>query len=130
MLLGAHVEANWSTLHKDDRVMPVFAGRGRGQSDDVLCFHLSQHSLKSEGRDVVAFIHDHLTIFGNQVFYLGLSDQALNDCYVYAPSSRSLASADLTDVLGAQPKEQRQPLPPLIHQVASMNEDERVHSSH
>ena len=61
-------------MHKDDRVVAVFADRGRGQSDDVLRFHLSQYSLERESGDVVAFIHDHVAVFGYQVLHLALAD--------------------------------------------------------
>ncbi len=63
----------------------------------------------------MAFVHDHLAVFGHYVLNLTLSNQALYDRYIESSVTSGLSASNLADVLGAKPEEQRQPLPPLVH---------------
>ena len=62
--LGAHAEPNRATLHVDDRMMPVLPRRRGGQTDKVFGLHLPHHLFERESGYVVAFIHDHLAVYG------------------------------------------------------------------
>ncbi len=48
----------------------------------------------------MAFVHDHLAVFGHYVLDVALSSQTLYDCYIESSSSRGLPTPNLTDVLG------------------------------
>src|SRR5204863_2551026 len=117
----AHVEPNRSALHEDDWLVAVFANGSRRQADHVLSFDLSQYSFERERRNVMALVHDHVPVFCHYVFHLALSNQALYDGYIQSASLLCLPAANLADIIGAKPEEHRQPLPPLIHQMTSMN---------
>ena len=63
----------------------------------------------------MAFVDDHLAVFGHDILHLSLSNQTLYDCYIESSGLRGLSTSDLADILGAKTEEQRQSLPPLIH---------------
>src|SRR6266550_1962259 len=75
---------------------------------------------------MMAFIHDHLTVFGDNIFNLALSNQALDHCYIESSCSRGLSAPDLTNVLDVEPKVRRQSFAPLVHQVTPMCQHERI----
>src|SRR2546425_10101572 len=107
--------------------MSVLANRSRRQPDDVLCFDLSQYPLKRECRNMMALIHYHLAVFGDDIFDLTLSNQTLDHCDIELSRSRGLPAPNLADILDAEPKVRRQSLSPLVHQETSMHQHERIH---
>ena len=65
--------AQWTTLHVNDRMMPIFPRRRGGESKNIFCLHLLHDLFETESGYVVALIHDHLAILGHEVLYLILS---------------------------------------------------------
>jgi hypothetical protein len=47
--LGREMEPYGTTLHINDRMMPVSSDRSRRQAQDMLCFYLAKDSFKSYG---------------------------------------------------------------------------------
>lgn len=47
-------------------MVAVFASRGRSQPDDKLRLYLPSHLFKRERREVVAFVNNHVAIFGDE----------------------------------------------------------------
>src|SRR5215469_7215807 len=74
-----HVEPDRPALHLDDRMVAILARWCSGQANYVSCLHLLHHLLEGKGRDVVAFIYDHLSIFGNEILHFVVPVEALND---------------------------------------------------
>src|SRR5256885_17268143 len=67
-------------------------------------FRSPQYTLERKRRDMMAFVNNHLAVFGYYVFHFALSNQALNDCYVESSGFCGLSTPNLTDVLGAKPE--------------------------
>ena len=62
-------ESNGADLHMDDGLVTVAAlGCGR-QADNISCLDLGKHPFKRDGRQVVAFVDDHLPILGDDVVH-------------------------------------------------------------
>src|ERR1700737_1466984 len=53
-----HARSHWAALHKDDRMVPVLARDGRGESHDESRFGLACHLLEAVRRQVMAFVDD------------------------------------------------------------------------
>src|SRR5688572_26074278 len=75
----------------------------------------------------MAFVHDHLAVFGHDVLHLALSNQTLDDCHIKSPGLSVLPTPYLTNVLGCECEEQRQSLPPLVHELTTMDQHQSVH---
>jgi hypothetical protein len=72
--------------------------RRRGcQPDNILGLHLSHHLFEREGRYVVAFIDDHLPVFGNEVLHLVFSVKALDDGNVHTPRPVRFPATNMPD---------------------------------
>jgi hypothetical protein len=55
----------------------------------------------------MAFVHDHLAVFGHHVLHLALSNQTLYDCYIEASGFCGLSASNLADFLAAKAEEER-----------------------
>ena len=94
---GAQAEADWATLHTDDRVVSVFSRwRGR-QSHNIPSFYLLHHLLKRERGDVMTFINNDLTILGDEVLNLLLAMKALHNGNVHNAGSLRFSASDLAN---------------------------------
>ena len=78
LALRMHRIPDRSALHMDDRLMPVAPIRRCRQTDNISRFDLVQDTLKGNSRQMMAFIHDHLTITGDHITDFILSDKALD----------------------------------------------------
>ena len=58
---------NRPTLHEDDRVMTIFAGHRRGQSEDIARFRSAGYELETRRRKMMAFIDDQMAVIRHQV---------------------------------------------------------------
>src|SRR5215469_17427327 len=97
---GTHAEPDGTTLHVDDRMVPVLPGRSSSEAYDILGLHLPHHLFERESGYVMAFIDDHLAIFSNEVLHLVLTIQALDNRNVHAARPFRFPAADLSDRLG------------------------------
>src|SRR5216683_7653797 len=77
----------------------------------------------------MALVHNDVTVVRNEVFDDTFALQALNDRYINYTSSLILSSAELSDTPTGQTKEGRQSLAPLVHQLTTVHENQRVDSS-
>ena len=97
---GTHAEQDGTTLHVDDRMLPVLPGRSSSQAYDILGLHLSHHLLERESGYVVTFIDDHLAVFCNEVLHLVLTIQALDNRNVHIARPFRLPTTDMSDRFG------------------------------
>src|SRR5215510_8865908 len=75
---------------------------------------------------MVAFVDDHVAVIRHDVGDHALADETLHNADIDPPSRSTTASADATDRLGRYIEERRKALDPLIEQLPSMHQDERV----
>src|SRR5437773_5769309 len=123
---GAHAEPYGATLHVDDRMVPVLPRRSSSQADDIPGRHLPHDLFEREGGYMVTFIDDHLTVFRNEVLYLVLSVQALNDRDVNAACPVHFPATDMSDRLCWQIQKHAKALLPLVEQLLSVNHNQSV----
>src|SRR5690625_5212097 len=57
-----HFVPNGTALHEHNRMMPVMALRGSGQSINIFGIYLFNYFLETKGRYVMTFVHDHHSI--------------------------------------------------------------------
>ena len=65
---GAELVSYRTALHVDDRVVSIFPLRSCRQAEDVLRLYLPHHLLKSECRQMVAFVNNDVPVFCHEVF--------------------------------------------------------------
>jgi len=121
-----HAVANRSALHEHDGVMPVFAGDCRGQSREILRLRTPRDLLEAERREVVAFVDDDVTVLGDAVVNRPLAHEALNQCDVERPRKSFSSSSDSAYRLFRQIEKRTKSLNPLIKQLLSVHQHERI----
>ena len=124
-----HAKTNRATLHEDDRVMPVLADRRGGQAEYVTRFHLSHHRLEAERGEMMAFIDDDVAVVGDEIEHCAFVVQALQNGDIDFAAGFLLPAADNADLFRVEVEKHREPLAPLIEQLAAMHEHERVHAA-
>jgi len=77
----------------------------------------------------MALVNDDVAVLGNPIVDDALSDEALNDRDVQQSGRPIPSTTDASDRLGRNAEESRQPLDPLIEQLPSMHEHQRVHAA-
>src|SRR5437867_583888 len=75
--LGADAMSDRAALHPDDRMVPVLPRYGCGQSQNEFGFRATDDLLEAMRRQVVAFVHDQVTVFANEVFNNALANETL-----------------------------------------------------
>ena len=78
LALRMHLIPDRSALHVDDRLMPVTPIRRSGQADNIACLDLVQDAFEGYCGEMMALIHDHLTITSDNITDFILSNQALD----------------------------------------------------
>lgn len=78
---------------------------------------------------MVALVHNDVTVVRNEVFDGTFALQALNHRYINHTCSLVLSSTELSDTPTGQTQEGRQSLAPLIHQLTTVHENQRVDGS-
>src|ERR1035438_1331110 len=71
-------------------------------------------------------VDDHLTVLSHEVLHFVFPVQALDHGDVYASRSLHFAAADMPDRFGGQIQEPPKALLPLIEQLLTVNDDQRV----
>jgi hypothetical protein len=115
--LGSRIDAEpyRATLHEDDWMMAVFARHGGRQAQHKPCLGTPCHCLKTDGREVMAFVDHEMPIIGNEIIDLTLVNEALDHGDIYDARRLAPAPADLTDALFGQVEKALQPRHPLLH---------------
>ena len=65
--------SNRPTLHEDDRLLTVPADRCCGEPEDVACFDAFEDGVERDCADMVALVHDDLTVVLDQWINLALA---------------------------------------------------------
>src|SRR5947208_3238272 len=90
--LGAHPMSHRAALHPDDRMVPVLSRYGCGQTQNKSGFRAPHDLFETMSRQMMAFVHDQVTVFANEIFNNPFADETLDYCNVdpacwFAPSS-------------------------------------------
>src|SRR6478672_9990081 len=55
------------TMHEDDGMMAILARHCRGQSQHIFCLSRTCYSFEADGRKVMAFVDDEVSVFLHKV---------------------------------------------------------------
>ena len=91
--LGGGV-SSWPALHEDNRLLSITANRSSGQTEHVFGFGLLQNRIERRRADVMAFIHDHMSVVFDQGINFTLARQRLHYRDVDIPCGLGLAATD------------------------------------
>jgi len=125
-----HSEPRRTELHVEDRLLTVPATWSCSESRDKPRLHFRKDALERNGRDVVAFIHDNVSIASHKVSYAAKANQALNHGNVDLAGRSVFSSTDLPDFFRFFTQEQRKLCDPLIEERLPVNKNERVSTPH
>ena len=75
---------------------------------------------------MVALVNDEMAVVGDDVVHLIAAHQALNDGHIDDPRGLAPATGDSPDGGGGQVEERTQARGPLVHELASVNQDQGV----
>ena len=89
-----HPVTHRAALHKDDRVVPILARDRRRQPCDEPRFGTARDLFEALRRQVVALVHDEVSIFSNAIVYDSLPDEALDERDVNRPARLAAPAAD------------------------------------
>ena len=84
--------------------MAVFSNRCCSEAQYVPCFDLAHHLIEGEGRQMMAFIDNHLAVFCYEVLYFAFALETLNQRYINLACSPIFSSANLANSLQWQVK--------------------------
>jgi hypothetical protein len=107
-------------------MVSIFPRRRRGQTDDIFGFHFSHHLLESESGDVVTFVNDDLTVFGNEVLHRFLLIETLNDRNIDTSCPTHFSAANVSNRVCGHVQEHGQPFLPLIERLPPVNQNQRI----
>ncbi len=126
---GIDREANGTELHLGDRMMPVAPLVGSRQSDDGASLDLREDTFQRSRGQVVALIHDHLSIPADQIRNALLAHEALDHRHINPPGRRALARADLANLFRLDSEKDGELGDPLVEEGAAMDQDQRAASA-
>src|SRR5882757_8419886 len=126
LLFGVDAMAQRATLHKYDGMMPVFSRHSCGQTGDESGFGVASDLLETVSGEVMAFVHNHVSIMPNYFIHFPLVDQALDRCNIEDSGRRFAPASDPADSAWRQPQKFRQSLDPLFLQLPPMHQDEGI----
>src|SRR5208283_3039584 len=105
--LRAEMKTNRAALHVDDGLVPVFSSWCCRQSQNVFCFDLAKDSFKRDCRQMMTFIHNHVSVVRDEIFNCSFTMQALDHSDIDQAGSLSFSSPYLTDVPNRQSQKRR-----------------------
>jgi hypothetical protein len=108
--------------------MAILSSGGGGEAHKVAGVDRSCHLFEAARREVMTFIHDHLSVVGHEFIHLAPASQALKQSDIYQAAWLALAPAYLADAFWLQPEEVRKPGHPLHKELLAVDEHERVYS--
>src|SRR5260370_795910 len=112
LITGINPITNGTALHQNDRVMAILAHWRRSQAKNVLGFGLSQHLLKTERGEMMAFVHDDLAISGHQIVHHMFAAEALYYRHVDEAGRFFATAANLPNRFNRKVQKNRQSLAP------------------
>ena len=124
--LCINAEPHRAALHEDDRMVPVFAADGCRQAEDAFRLAAPGHRLKTDRRQMVAFVDDQMAILANDVIDLALARQTLNDRYIDNAGGLAFATADLADGFWRKIEKGREAGDPLVEELPAVDQNQRV----
>ena len=89
--------ASWPALHENDRLLAITADRCGRQAEHVFGFGLLQNRIEGCRADVMAFVHNHVTVVFDQRIDFTLTRQRLHQRDVDFSSRLGLAATDGAD---------------------------------
>ncbi len=95
----ADAKANLAALHEDNRMVTILSRWRCGQPKNVLRFDLPHDLLEAECGEVVALVHNDMTIVRYKVLDLALVLQTLEQRHIDNPCPGILSARDLADRL-------------------------------
>src|SRR6266404_2546503 len=101
------MKTNRTALHINDRLVPIFSSRCSRQSQNIFYFDFAKDPFKGNRRKMVALIHNHVAIVGNEIFYCPFMLQTLNYSNIDQTGSFGFSSAELPDVPNRQSQKRR-----------------------
>ena len=115
-----------ATLHEERRVLAILSRHGGRQPGDVACLGPVGDLREAGRRDVVAFVHHHVTVVRDAVVHLPVPDQALDRGDV-DPALELLATAtQATDLAFRDIEKLAQPVGPLHHELLAVHENQGI----
>lgn len=78
-----HPVSDRATLHMDNWMPSVLADRRCGQPQNGGSSHLLQHLFKTERRDVVIFVDNHVSIVRHEIMYDSIAKETLKKHDIY-----------------------------------------------
>src|SRR5271157_4875125 len=100
----------------DDGLLTVPATWSCSKPSNKPCFHFRKHAFEGNGRDVVALIHDDVSIASHEVSYSAEANQALHHRHVDLAGGSVFPGTDLPDFLRFFAQEQGKLCDPLIEE--------------
>ena len=94
-----------TTLHEDDWMVAILPCHGRGQTGDEPCFGLPGNKLETVGGQMVAFVHDQVSIVPNQIVHDPFADHTLDDRHIQKAGRFPSSAADPANRASRQSKE-------------------------
>ena len=126
--LGVHAMTHRSTLHEDNRMVPVLAGHCRGQPQHIPRLRAPRDQFEAKRGQMMTFIHDEMTVASDLVRHLRLAHETLYQCNVYSTRGLTATATDRTHITSVHRQELLEALDPLFQQLLAMHQHERVDS--
>ena len=92
-----HLVPNRSALHMNNGLVTVLPGWRCGQAIDIFGIYLFQHSLETDCRYMMAFVHNDYAIVFYQVFDFVVRDQGLDDRNIHDSGQIPFRTAKLSN---------------------------------
>ena len=116
-------------VHQNKRMLPVPADKRSREPQPVMGGAFSDYAFKRGGGNMVALVHNNLTVifypFLNRVFF----HHALHYRNINNAGQFLFAAAKTADVLFGNAEKLIDPLRPLIQQLFSVNQNDRINFS-
>ena len=93
-----HPVTHRAALHKNYRLVSIFARHSRRQTSYIFGLGLAHHLFKADRRNVVAFVNNQVTVIANQVTDNPFLAQALDHGYIEISVRFVPTTAKLTNV--------------------------------
>ncbi len=102
--------------------MPILPYRCSGQPQKILRFGRRQHLLKGHRRKMMALVDGIMPILPLEILHRMIVIKTLRNGDIDHSAALRLAPANLPDLVNRQLQNHREPLPPLVQELLSMNQ--------